>query len=139
MAVSSASGESTSVTYAILTISRAELQQLNFDRIFPELEEKGVLPKGITTILKSKTASEKSNVLKNALQAKKDKDFSTFLEVVAAEEDDRFLKPTTEFMAMVSKFSEYEDYCHSLTSKLLGLPYEGTYICSYMYSHIYTT
>ena len=125
MAVSSASGESSSVTY-ILTISRAELQQLNFDRIFPELEEKGVLPKGISTIMKSKAASEKSNILKNALQAKKDEDFLKFLEVVAAEEDDHFLKPTTEFMAMVSEFPEYEDYCHSLKNKLFGLPFEGT-------------
>ena len=127
MAVSSASGESTSVTYAILTISRAELQQLNFDRIFPELEEKGVLSKGISSIMKSKTASEKSNVLKNTLQAKKDEDFSTFLEVVAAEEDDNFSKPTAEFMNMVSNFPEYADYCHSLNSKLSGLPFKGTY------------
>ena len=125
MAVSSAFGESTSVT-AILTISRAELQQLNFDRIFPKLEEKGVLPKGISAIMKSKTASEKSNVLKNALQSKKDEDFSTFLEVVVAEEDNNFLEPTTEFMAMVSNFPEYADYYHSLKSKLSGLPFEGT-------------
>ena len=139
MAVSSASGESTSVTYAILTISRAELQQLNFDRIFPELEEKGVLPKGISSIMKSKTVSEKSNVLKNTLQSKKDEDFTTFLEVVAAEEDDNFSKPTREFMDMVSNFPEYADYCprycHSLKSKQSGLPFEGTYTYSYMHSH----
>ena len=132
MAVSSASGESDSTTYAILTISRAELQQLNFDRIFPELEEKGVLPKGITKIMKSKTASEKSNVLKNFLQAKDDKEFLIFLEVVAAEVDDRFSEPTKEFMAMVSKFSlefsKYEDYCHSFKGKLLDRSCEGTYV-----------
>ena len=127
MAVSSASSESTSVTYAILTISRAELQQLNFDQIFPELEEKGVLPKGISAIMKSKTASEKSNVLKNSLQAKKDKHFSMFLEVITAEEGDHFLEPMTEFMDMVSNFPEYADYCHSLKSKLLNLPFRGTY------------
>ena len=94
MAVSSVSGESDSVTCSILTISRAELQQLNFDRIFPELEEKGVLPKGFTNIMKPKAASEKSNVLKTVLQAKDDKEFRTFLEAVADEDDEHFLEPT---------------------------------------------
>ena len=128
MALSSASnsGGSASTTSAILTISRAELQQLNFARIFPELEEKGVLPKGFTAIMKSKTASEKSNVLKNVLQVKADKDFQTFLEAVSDEDDDLFLEPTTEFMAMVSDFPGFEDYCHCLKSKLLRLPCEGT-------------
>ena len=124
MAFSNAS-ESTSITSAILTISRAELQQLNFDRIFPQLEEKGILPKGITAVMKSKTASEKSNVLKNALQVKDDKNFQTFLEVVAAEDDDRFSGPMTEFMDMVSQFSKYEDYCHSVKAKLSGLLCKG--------------
>lgn len=127
MAVSSASGESTSVTCAILTISRAELQQLNFDRIFPELEEKDVLPKGVTAVMKLKTASDKSNVLKNALQIKSDKDFQMFLEVVANEDDESFVEPAVEFISMVGTFSEYEDYCLSLKSKLLGLQSsEGT-------------
>ena len=128
MAVPLVSGEADSITCAILTISRAELQQLNFDRIFPELEEKGVLPKGFTNIMKSKTASQKSNVLKNVLQAKDDKEFLTFLEAVAAEDDENFLEPTKEFMAMVSNFSKYEDYCHSL--KLLHPPSEGKYMYS---------
>ena len=110
--------ESESITCALLTISRAELQQLNFDRIFPELEEKGVLPKGFTNIMKPKAASEKSNVLKTVLQAKDDKEFRTFLEAVAAEDDERFIEPTKEFMAMVSSFS-----------KLLYPPCEGTYTC----------
>lgn len=126
MAVSSAPSESDSITCAILTISRAELQQLNFDRIFPELEEKGVLPKGFSNVMKSKAASEKSNVLKNVLQAKGDKEFLTFLEAVAAEDDERFSKPTKEFMAMVSSFTEYEDYCHSFESKVLLPSCEGT-------------
>ena len=125
MAVSSASSESDSITCAILTISRAELQQLNFERIFPKLEEKGILPKGFTSIMKSKTASEKSNVLKNVLQAKDDKEFLTFLEVVAAEDDDDFREPTMEFVAMVSNFPKYEDYCHSCKSNLLGRSCEG--------------
>ena len=136
--MASTPGESTSITSAILTISRAELQQLNFDRIFPQLEEKSVLPKGITTIMKLKSASEKSNVLKNALQVKDDKDFQTFLEVVAAEDDDGFLPPTAEFMAMVSEFPKYEDYCHSVRTRLLGLSYEGAYIISSSYSYSYT-
>ena len=125
--------ESDSITCALLTISRAELQQLNFDRIFRELEEKGVLLKGFTNIMKPKAASEKSNVLKTVLQAKDDKEFRTFLEAVAAEDDERFIEPTKEFMAMVSSFSEYEDYYHSfeskLETKLLYPPCEGTYTC----------
>ena len=130
MAVSSVSGESDSVTCSILTISRAELQQLNFDRIFPLLEEKGVLPKGFTNVMKSKAASEKSNVLKTVLQAKDDKEFRTFLEAVADEDDEDFLEPTKEFMAMVGNFSEYEDYCRSFESKLLHPSYEGINMCS---------
>ena len=121
--------DSSESTSNILWISRAELQQLNFDRIFPQLEEKGVLPKGITAIMKLKTASEKSNVLKKALEKKDDKDFRTFLGVVADEDDDRFLKPMTEFMAMISQYPKYKDYCHSVKTKLLG---EGTYKSSYI-------
>ena len=129
------SSESTSITSAILTISRAELQQLNFDRIFPQLEEKGVLPKGITAIMKPKTASEKSNVLKNVLQVKDDKDFQTFLEVVADEDNHHFLEPMQEFVAMVSQFPKYEDYCHSVKTKLLG---EGIRINLHVASYIAT-
>ena len=127
--MASNSGESTSIS-AILTISRAELQQLNFDRILPQLEEKSVLPKGITAIMKLKTASEKSSVLKNFLQVKDDKVFQTFLEVVAAEDDDGFLSPTAEFMAMISESPKYEDYCHSVKTRLLGLSCEGMYSIS---------
>ena len=124
MAYLSTSGESNTCA-AILTISRAELQQLNFDRIFPKLEENGVLTKGVTNVLRSKSASEKSNVLKNVLQAKDEKNFQLFLEIVMTEDDDNFFEPTSEFLAMVSNFPKYEDCYHSFRSKLSGLSSEG--------------
>ena len=59
-----------------------------------------------------------------------------FLEVVTAEEDDHFLKPMTEFMNIVSNFPGYTDCCHSLESKLLSLPFGGTY--TYVATYIIT-
>ena len=109
MAGSSASDEPKICT--ILTISLAEFQQLNFDRIFPNLAENGLLDKEVVNVMKSRTASEKSSVLKAILEAKDEKDFQTFLKIVADEdENSSFYKPTEEFLAMVKDSQSASDY-----------------------------
>lgn len=101
----------------ILKLCRAELQQLNLDRVFSELEQKNILSKGITNVLKRKSASEKSNVLITVLQSRNPKDFQTFLEVVSNESDIKFKEPTKEFLTMVSIYPGYEHYYCDLDSK----------------------
>ena len=97
---------------AILTIGLAEFQQLNFDRIFPNLEENGVLDKEVVNVMKSRATSEKSSVLKAILEATEDEnDFETFLKVVANEDkNSSFYKPTKEFLDMVGDSRSAGDY-----------------------------
>lgn len=98
----------------ILKLSRAEFQQLNFDRLLSELEQKDVLPKGVANVLKRKSASEKSNVLIGVLQSRDPKDFKTFLEVVSSEHDTKFIEATEDFLTMVGIYPGYGEYSHKL-------------------------
>ena len=102
----------------ILKLCRTELQQLNIDRLLSELEQKDILSKGIASVLKRKSASEKSNVLINMLQSRGPNDFKIFLEAVSNESDTNFKEPTKEFLTMVSIYPGYEDYCDHLDSKM---------------------
>ena len=103
----------------ILKLCRSELQQLNFDRLLRELEEKEIVAKGIANVLKRKSASEKSNVLVSVLQSRDPQDFKSFLEVVSNESDVKFIEPTKEFLTMVSIYPGYEDYSCDLHRKIM--------------------
>jgi len=92
----------------LLTLCKAEFQQLNFDRIFGVLEDRGIFPKGITNVMKLKAAYEKCNVAMNFLQAQEDEVFKEFLAVVMAEDDPFFVTPSCEFLSMVQTFPGYE-------------------------------
>lgn len=101
----------------ILKLCRSELQQLNLDRLLSELEQKEIVAKGITNVLKRKSASEKSNVLVTVLQSRDPRDFKSFLEIVSNESDKNFKEPTKEFLTMVSLYPGYEDFSCNLDSK----------------------
>ena len=103
----------------ILKLCRSELQQLNFDRLLRELEDKEIVAKGIANVLKRKSASEKANVLVSVLQSRDPQDFKSFLEAVSNESDVKFIEPTKEFLTMVSIYPEYENYACNLHSKIM--------------------
>ena len=88
--------------FRILVLCRSELQQLNLNRIFSELEQQNIVSKGITNVMLPKTASQKSNVLVQLLQSRGVQDFHTFLKVCTTEIDPKFKEPTREFLLMVS-------------------------------------
>ena len=102
----------------ILKLCRAELQQLNLDRLLSELEQRCILSKGIPNVLERKSASEKSNVLITVLQSRDEQDFKTFLEIVSNERDVTFQEATQEFLTMVSIYPGYESYYCDLDSKM---------------------
>ena len=102
----------------ILKLCRAELQQLNLNRLLSELEQKDIVSKGIANVLERKTASEKSNVLISVLQSRDEQDFKTFLEVVSNERDVTFQESTQEFLTMVSIYPGYESYYCDVDSKM---------------------
>lgn len=102
----------------ILKLCRAELQQLNLNRLLSELEGKDIVSKGIANVLERKSASEKSNVLISVLQSRDEQDFKTFLEVVSNERDVTFQGPTQEFLTMVSIYPGYENYYCDMDSKM---------------------
>jgi len=110
----------------ILDLGRAELQQLNIDRIFKELEKKNVLPKGTTSVMAQKTASQKSNVLTQALQRRSEQDFQAFLEICADENERLFQGPTENFLSMVSVHPGYEKWDNK---GVCQVP-EGMFTCS---------
>jgi len=94
----------------ILVLGKAELQQLNIDRIFKELEKRNILPKGIAGAMVQKTASQKSNVLMQALQSRNEQDFQIFLEICDGESEIEFQGPTVNFLSMVSIHPGYEKW-----------------------------
>lgn len=90
--------------------SRTEFQQLNFDRIFTELEKRNVLPKGIRDVMKSKSSEEKCKMLKSFLQSREVADFGTFLKIVMTEDDPSYKASSKEFISLVSKYPGWEEY-----------------------------
>jgi len=138
---SSSTGESQKVDISrILVLGRAELQQLNIDRIFKELEKRNILPKGTASIMSQKTASQKSNVLMQALQQRSEQDFQTFLEICADENELLFQGPTENFLSMVSVHPGYEkwDVCQVSEARFEGMlspKFIISYICRMWYTY----
>jgi len=93
----------------LLELCKAELQQLNLDRIYSVLEERGFFPKGITNVMKLKATLEKCNVARSFLQVQEEKIFREFLAVVMAEDDALFMTPSREFLSMVQTFPGFEN------------------------------
>lgn len=103
----------------VLVLSRVELQQLNLDRLFSELEQKDILSKGITNVLKQKSAAEKCNVLMTVLESRDFQDFDTLLEIVCNENNTKFRESTQNFLEMVRiRYPWYKDYYHLLESRV---------------------
>ncbi|XP_065887612.1 uncharacterized protein [Dysidea avara] len=92
-----------------LNTTEVLLQQLNFDRIFSELEEREILPEHFANAMKQRDANEKCIVIMTFLRSKGESTFRSFLEVVMAEEEPHFITPSRNFLSTVRQFPGYKE------------------------------
>ena len=88
------------------------IQGINLNRIIDGLVLENILPGEIAVPLKNvEDEFEKSNIVVQVLQGKKEKEFKTFLKIVALEErDSKFYEATEMFFSGFTKFRGYEQY-----------------------------
>lgn len=88
------------------------IQCINLSRIIDELEEKNIFTSQMANSLRSVDDEyEKSNIVTGVLQGKNEKDFKTFLRIVASEKKgSKFYNGTKMFFSGFTKFSGYDQY-----------------------------
>ena len=88
------------------------IQTINLDRIITELEAEKIIASPTAQGLRGvRDTYEKSNIVTGILQGRSEKDFKTFLKIVAKEKaGSKFHDKTKEFFSGFTMFPGYEQY-----------------------------
>ena len=88
------------------------IQRINLNRIIDELEAEKILYSPTAQSLRGiDDEYEKSNIVTGIMQGRKEKDFKTFLKIIAAEKpNSKFHDATKQFFLGFTKFPGYEQY-----------------------------
>ena len=96
----------------ILIAQSPYIQTINLDRIVDELEaEKIIVPPTAQGLREIRDTYDKSDIVTGILQGRSEKDFKTFLKIVAKEKaDSKFRDATKVFFSGFTMFPGYEQY-----------------------------
>ena len=88
------------------------IQRINLNRIIDELEaEKIIYSPTAQELRKMRDEYDKSSIVTGIMQGRKEKDFKTFLKIIAAEKpDSKFYDATREFFSGFWQFPGYDEY-----------------------------
>ena len=88
------------------------IQRINLNRIIDELEAKKIIyPPTAQELRKMRDEYDKSSIVTGIMQGRKEKDFKTFLKIIAAEKhDSKFYDATREFFSGFWQFPGYDEY-----------------------------
>ena len=103
------------------------IQRINLNRIIDELEaEKILYPPTAQSLRAIDDEYEKSNIVIGVMQGRQEKDFKTFLKIIAAENPDgKFHDATKQFFSGFTMFSGYEQYATWPNGKSYNTYYKG--------------
>lgn len=106
------------------------IQTINLNRIIDELEAEEILHPPIAQGLRAiDDEYEKSNIVTQIFQGRKEKDFKTFLKIVAAENPaGEFHDATKQFFSNFTMFPGYEEYAAWPNGKSLSCNTVGVYL-----------
>ena len=98
------------------------IQKTNLNRIIDELETAKILSPPTAVGLKGVNDEyEKSSIITGILQGRKEKDFKTFLKIIAKERaGSKFFEATKMFFSVFTMFPGYEQYATWPNGKLIN-------------------
>ena len=114
----------------ILTEQGRYIQRINLNRIIDELEAEKILHSPTAKNLRAiDDEYEKSNIVIGVMQGRKEKDFKTFLKIVAAENPGgKFHEGTKQFFSGFAMFPGYEQYATWPNGKSLSCNTVSVYL-----------
>ena len=111
------------IHFSRILIEQADrfIQRINLNRIINELEAENIIASPTAMGLRGvNDECEKSSILTGILQGRKEKDFKTFLKIIAKEKtDSKFYDATKMFFSTFTMFPGYEQYATWPNGKLI--------------------